>query len=116
MTYQTVIGVRYPELVTHSAEGWNFGRFVTNDKPFRGGFLPVFWDVPRADGHAVGDIGAVIEWLSDLQTFQADAKSSLAVLHNRNTICSDFEVGHPALAGLPLALLEFFGHLRLVKP
>ena len=75
VTYQTFIGVRCPELVTHSAEGWNFGRFVTNDKPLRGGFLPVFWDVPRADGHAVADIGAVVEWLSDLQTFQADAKS-----------------------------------------
>ena len=42
-------------------------------------------DVPRADGHAVGDIGAVVDWLTGLQTFQADAKSSLAVLHNRNT-------------------------------
>ena len=26
----------------------------------RGGFLPVFWNVPRADTHAVEDIGGVV--------------------------------------------------------
>ena len=91
VTYQTVIGVRYPELVTHT-KGRTLGD--TNDKPLRGGLLPVFWDVPRADGHAVGDIGAVVEWLSDLQTFQADAKPSLAVLHNRNTMVNLFRASN----------------------
>ena len=46
VTYQTVVGVRYPELVTRTAAGWDFGRFVTHEELLRGGFLPVFWDVP----------------------------------------------------------------------
>ena len=52
--------VRYPELVTFNGTSWNFGKFVTHERPQRGGFLPVFWDVPRADTHAVEDIGAVV--------------------------------------------------------
>ena len=81
------------ELVTHPAEGWNFARFVIHDK-LRGGFLPVFWDVSRVSMHAVGDIGAVVEWLSKMQTFQADAKSSLAVLHNLNTMVNLFQASN----------------------
>ena len=50
----------------------------------RCGFLPVFCDVPRAD--AVEDIGAVVERLTERCAFHADAKSNLAVLHNRNDI------------------------------
>ena len=34
--------------------------------------------------HAIEDIGAVVEWLTKRCQFQADAKSNLAVLHNRN--------------------------------
>ena len=48
VTYQTVVGVRYPELVEQTSAGWRFGRFVSPEEPLRGGFLPVFWDVPRA--------------------------------------------------------------------
>ena len=84
VTYQTVVGVRYPELVTFNGTSWNFGKFVTHERPQRGGFLLIFWDVPRADTHAVEDIGAVVDWLTDRCVFHADAKSSLAVLHNRN--------------------------------
>ena len=84
VTYQTVVGVRYPELVTFNGRSWNFGKFVTHERTLRGGFLPVFWDVPRADMHAIEDIGAVVEWLTKRCQFQADAKSNLAVLHNRN--------------------------------
>ena len=40
--------------------------------------------------HAVGDIGAVVEWLSAAKEFHADAKSSLAVLHNRNEMVNLF--------------------------
>ena len=29
------------------------------------GFLSIFWDVPRANTHAVGDIGAVVDWLTN---------------------------------------------------
>ena len=89
VTYQTVVGVRYPELVTFNRTGWNFGKFVTQEKPQRGGF-PVFWDVPRAHTHAVEDIGAVVEWLTERCSFKADAKSSLAVLHNRNDMTTLF--------------------------
>ena len=90
VTYQTVVGVRYPELVTFNGTSWNFGKFVTHEIPRRGGFLPVFWDVPGADTHAVEDIGAVLDWLTDRCVFHADAKSSLAVLHNRNDMTNLF--------------------------
>ena len=30
-----------------------------NERPQGGGFLPIFWDVPRANTHAVEDIGAL---------------------------------------------------------
>ena len=42
MTYQTVIGVRYPELVSPALQACTFGRFVPPDENLRGGFLPVF--------------------------------------------------------------------------
>jgi len=34
VTYQTVVGVRYPELVTFNGTSWNFGKFVTHERPF----------------------------------------------------------------------------------
>ena len=76
MTYQTVIGVRYPELVSPGPTGCTFGRFVPPDENLRGGFLPVFWDVPRAHLHAVVDVGAVVDWLQLQFKFFRDAKSS----------------------------------------
>ena len=94
VTYQTVVGVRYPELVTFNGTSWNFGKFVTHERPQRGGFLPIFWDVPRADTHAVEDIGAVVDWLSERCDFHADAKSSLAVLHNRNDMTNLFRASN----------------------
>ena len=57
LTYQTVIGVRYPELVKSTPEGWRYGRYVSTEATLQGGFLPVFWDVPKSDMHAVSDIG-----------------------------------------------------------
>ena len=74
VTYQTVVGVRYPELVTFNGTQWKFGKYVTQERPLRGGFLPIFWDVPRANIHAV-DIGAVVDWLTERCEFQADAKN-----------------------------------------
>ena len=41
------------------------------------GFLPIFWDVPRANIHAVEDIGAVVDSLTERCEFQADAKSGM---------------------------------------
>ena len=94
VTYQTVVGVRYPELVTFNGTNWNFGKFVPPERPQRGGFLPIFWDVPRADTHAVEDIGAVVDWLTERCDFRADAKSSLAVLHNRNDMTNLFRASN----------------------
>lgn len=48
MTYQTVIGVRYPELVEVNNKGCSFGRYVPPHEQLIGGFLPIFWDVPRS--------------------------------------------------------------------
>ena len=60
-TYQTVVGVRYPELVTYNGTQWQFGKYVQQESPLPGGFLPIFGDVPRANIHAVEDIGAVVD-------------------------------------------------------
>ena len=89
-----MVGVRYPELVTFNGTTWNFHKFLNHEKPTRGGFLPVFWDVPRADTRAVEDIGAVVEWLTERCAFHADAKSSLAVLHNRNDMTNLFRASN----------------------
>ena len=91
VTYQTVIGVRYAELVSPSPTGCTFGRFVPPHEDLRGGFLPVFWDVPRANLHAVVDVGAVVDWLQSQFKFCRDAKSSLAVLHNQNDMVTHFK-------------------------
>ena len=71
-------------LPTHSGTQWQFGKYVQQERPLPGGFLPIFWDVPRANIHAVEDIGAVVDWLLERCDLQSDAKSNLAVLHNRN--------------------------------
>ena len=42
VTYQTVVGVRYPELVTFNGTSWKFGKYVPHERPQRGGFLPIF--------------------------------------------------------------------------
>ena len=94
VTYQTVVGVRYPELVTFNGTSWRFGKYVPQDSPQRGGFLPIFWDVPRANIHAVEDIGAVVDWLTERCEFHADAKSNLAVLHNRNDMTNLFRASN----------------------
>ena len=60
LTYQTVIGVRYPELVRPTANGWQYGRYVSAEATLQGGFLPIFWDVPKSTVHAVSDVGAVV--------------------------------------------------------
>ena len=94
VTYQTVVGVRYPELVTFNGTSWRFGKYVPQESPQRGGFLPIFWDVPRANIHAVEDIGAVVDWLTERCEFHADAKSNLAVLHNRNDMTNLFRASN----------------------
>ena len=43
---------------------------------------------------AVEDIGAVGDWLTERCDFRADAKSSLAVLHNRNDMTNLFRASN----------------------
>ena len=94
VTYQTVVGVRYPELVTYNDTQWKFGKCVQQESPLPDGFLPLFWDVPRANIHAVEDIRAVVDWLLERCDFQPDAKSNLAVLHNRNDMTKLFRASN----------------------
>ena len=51
-------------------------------------------DVPRANTHAVEDIGAVVDWLTERSEFRAHAKSNLAVLHNRNDMTNLFRASN----------------------
>ena len=90
LTYQTVIGVRYPELVKPTADGWKYGRYVSTEATLQGGFLPVFWDVPKSTMHAVSDIGALVEWLQANTMIGQDAADNLAVLHNQNHMVDEF--------------------------
>ena len=90
LTYQTVLGVRYPELVKATADGWRYGRYVSTEATLQGGFLPVFWDVPKSTMHAVSDIGALVEWLQANIEFGYDSTNNLAVLHNQNRMVDEF--------------------------
>ena len=92
LTYQTVIGVRYPELVKPMPDGWRYGRYVSTEATLQGGLLPVFWDVPRSGMLAVSDIGALVEWLQEHITFGYDSADNLAVLHNQNHMVRAFGV------------------------
>ena len=44
LTYQ-IIGVRYPELVKPTAEGWRYGRYVSTEATLQGGFSGMFLKV-----------------------------------------------------------------------
>ena len=90
LTYQTVLGARYPELVKATADGWKYGRYVSTEATLQGGFLPVFWDVPKSNMHAVSDLGALVEWLQANIAFGHDSANNLAVLHNQNRMVDDF--------------------------
>ena len=87
LTYQ---GVRYPELVKATADGWRYGRYVSTEATLQGGFLPVFCDVPKSTMHAVSDIGALVEWLQANIEFGHDSTNNLAVLHNQNRMVDEF--------------------------
>ena len=63
LTYQTVIGVRYPELVKPTPDGWRYGRYVSTEATSQGGFLPVFWDVPSL-GVICTQLVTLAHWLS----------------------------------------------------
>ena len=73
-----------PELVKPTSQGWQYGRYVFTEATPQGGFLPLLWDVPRSQMHAVSDVGALVEWLQDHISFGHESKDNLAVLHNQN--------------------------------
>ena len=90
LTYQTVIGVRYLELVKYLDGEHRFGRFLTELSAKRGGFLPIMWDAPKSDTYAVQDIGMVVDHLRGIYTFTNDPEETLAVLHNKNRLVHAF--------------------------
>ena len=69
LTYQTVIGVRYQELVKYQDGEHRFGRFLSELSAKRGGFLPILWDAPKSDTYAVQDIGMVVDHLRELYQY-----------------------------------------------
>ena len=68
-------------------DGWRYGKYVSTEATLQGGFLSVFWDVPKSDMHAVSDIGALVEWHI---TFGHDSANNLAVLHNQSHMVREF--------------------------
>ena len=75
LTYQTVIGVRYQELVKYQDGEHRFGRFLTELSAKRGGFLPILWDASKSDTYAVQDIGMVVDHLRGLYQFTNDRRN-----------------------------------------
>ena len=90
LTYQTVIGVRYHELVKLSGGEYPFGRFLSDLSAKKGGFLPILWDAPKSDTYAVQDIGMVVDHLKKIFTFTSRPEETLAVLHNKNRLVHAF--------------------------
>eukprot|EP00434_Breviolum_minutum_P044278 symbB.v1.2.039533.t1/scaffold6630.1/size16587/2 len=84
-----ILRLAMPDNEVANARSTTWTGWQTED--LRGGFLPVFWDVPRANLHAVVDVGAVVDWLQLQFKFFRDAKSSLAVLHNQNDMVTHFK-------------------------
>ena len=77
-----------------SGTSWRFGKYVPRRARNAVVSIPIFWDVPRANIHAIEDIGAVVDWLTERCEFHADAKSNLAVLHNRNDMTNLFRASN----------------------
>ena len=90
LTYETVIGVRYPELVKLNNGVWQFGRFTPGEALLKGGFLPILWDVPRSSARAVEEIGSMVEWIEDNHVANTKMGHEIAVLHNQNHMVNQF--------------------------
>ena len=76
-------------MVKTTADGWKYGRYISTEATVQGGFLPVFWDVPKST-IAVSDIGALVECLQANIEFGYDSANNLVVLHNQNRMVDDF--------------------------
>ena len=88
LTYNTIIGTRYPELDNVQNDIIQFGNYLQAEQCTRGGFLPIFWDAPYSYIQACTDIGEVVDWITD--KFVVHNKGDLAVLHNRNKMVNTF--------------------------
>ena len=58
MIIPNLSNTRYTKLVSHK----KLGRFLPQDVDLVGGFLPMFWDMPRARLHSAGNVRAVAEF------------------------------------------------------
>ena len=94
VTYEAVIGVRYPELDNWEQGTLKFGSYLRAGQSTVGGFLPIFWQVPLSSIQACSMLGLAVEWIQEQFQehfqFKADENSCLAVLHNRNDMVSSF--------------------------
>ena len=90
VTYQTVIAVRYPDLVHIDSGEVSYGMFFSADPGQAGGFLPIVWDVPGTDMEAADAIKVVTCYLREKFEFGTDAADSLTVLHNRTNMVRVF--------------------------
>ena len=88
LTYNTIIGTRYPELDNVQNDIIQFGNYLQAEQCTRGDFLPIFWDAPYSHIQACTDIGEVVDWITD--KFVVHNKGDLAVLHNRNKMVNTF--------------------------
>ena len=90
VTYQTVIAVRYPDLV-HIDDGVvSYGMYFSANVQQAGGFLPIIWDVPGTDMEAADSVTVVTDYLREHFRFGPDAADSLTVLHNRTNMVRVF--------------------------
>ena len=90
VTYQTVIAVRYPDLVHIDSGEVSYGMFFSADPGQAGGFLPIVWDVPGTDMEAADAIKVVTGYLREKFEFGTEAADSLTVLHNRTNMVRVF--------------------------
>ena len=88
--YQTVIAVRYPDLVHTDSGVVSYGMFFSADPGQAGGFLPIVWDVPGTEMEAADAIKVVTDYLRKRFRFGTDAADSLTVLHNRTNMVRVF--------------------------
>ena len=90
LTYQTVVGVRYSDLVKCTDGVFHFGRFFSEGSAPRGGFIRILWDAPKSETYAVQDIGLIVDHIRASCGFTAIPEDSLAVLHNKNRMAHAF--------------------------
>ena len=89
VTYQTVIAVRYPDLVHTDAGVVSYGMFFSADPGQAGGVLPIVWGVPGTDMEADA-VTVVTDYLRKRFQFGSEAADSLTVLHNRTNMVRVF--------------------------